>query len=147
MSWLFLTIISIFFRAIYGVMTKVLSNKSKSSAYTDGDIIVTAVIVFGVSLVQVWLLLLSFFSVKFLLTLGIVTSLKFLIDLVFFKKSKKFFLPTLSSGYVFLLSIVYPFYTVFVAISSLFSNKMKWWYNNEYPQILKAGYTIMYSLL
>ena len=99
---------------------------SKSSAYTDADIIITAALVFGVSLVQICLLVLSFISIKFLLTLGIVTSLKFLIDLVFFKNTKNFFLPTLSSGYVFLLSIVYPFYTVYVAISSLFSNKLKW---------------------
>lgn len=99
---------------------------SKSSAYTDVDIIMTAVIVFGVSLVQVCLLFLSFYSIKFLLTLIIVTFIKYLVDLVFFKKTKNFFLPTLSSRYVFLLTFIYPFYTVYVAISSLYSNKLKW---------------------
>lgn len=36
MSWLFLTLISVVFRSIYGVMTKVLSNKVKTSPYTQG---------------------------------------------------------------------------------------------------------------
>jgi len=35
MDWLFLTAISIVFRSIYGVMTKVLSNKVKTSVYTQ----------------------------------------------------------------------------------------------------------------
>lgn len=99
---------------------------SKSSAYTDSDIIFTALIVFGVSLVQVCLLFFSFFSVNFLISFGIVTFLKFLTDFVFFKTIKSFFLPTLSSGYVFLLSVIYPFYTVYVAISGMFEGRAKW---------------------
>jgi drug/metabolite transporter (DMT)-like permease len=39
MSWLFLTIISAFFRAVYGLMTKVLSNKTKTSAYTQATLL------------------------------------------------------------------------------------------------------------
>src|SRR5690606_4241458 len=35
MDWLLLTAISIVFRSIYGVMTKVLSNKVKTSVYTQ----------------------------------------------------------------------------------------------------------------
>lgn len=39
MSWLFLTIISAFFRAIYGLMSKVLSNKAKTSVYTQATLL------------------------------------------------------------------------------------------------------------
>lgn len=39
MSWFFLTIISAFFRAIYGLMTKVLSNKAKTSVYTQATLL------------------------------------------------------------------------------------------------------------
>jgi drug/metabolite transporter (DMT)-like permease len=35
MNWLYLTAISILFRSIYGVMTKVMSNKVKTSVYTQ----------------------------------------------------------------------------------------------------------------
>lgn len=99
---------------------------SKSSAYTDRDIILTAIVVFGVSLVQFCLLLLSFFAIKFLFTLIIVTFNKFIVDFVFLNKIKMLFLPTFSVKYVFLLSIIYPVYTVYVAISSFFSSKSKW---------------------
>ena len=39
MDWLFLTFLSVIFRAIYGVMTKVLSNKLKVSAYTQATLL------------------------------------------------------------------------------------------------------------
>lgn len=39
MSWLFLTFISVVFRSLYGVMTKVLSNKLKVSAYTQATLL------------------------------------------------------------------------------------------------------------
>lgn len=39
MSWLFLTAISVIFRAIYGVMTKVLSNKLQASVYTQAALL------------------------------------------------------------------------------------------------------------
>jgi len=39
MSWLLLTFISIIFRSIYGVMTKVLSNQVKVSAYTQATLL------------------------------------------------------------------------------------------------------------
>jgi drug/metabolite transporter (DMT)-like permease len=39
MSWLFLTGLSVIFRSIYGVMTKVLSNKLEVSAYTQAALL------------------------------------------------------------------------------------------------------------
>lgn len=39
MSWILLTFISVFARAVYGVMTKVLSNKVKVSSYTQSFIL------------------------------------------------------------------------------------------------------------
>lgn len=39
MSWLVLTFISVIFRSIYGVMTKVLSNQVKVSAYTQATLL------------------------------------------------------------------------------------------------------------
>lgn len=99
---------------------------SKSSAYVDLDIIVTAVLVFGISLVQVCLLFLSFFSSLFLLTLGLVTFIKILVDLFFFNETKKFFHPALFTIHVLLLSCVYPFYIVYVAFIGLFLRIKKW---------------------
>lgn len=99
---------------------------SKSSSYTDLDIIFTAVLVLGVSMVQVCLLLLSFYSIQFLFTLGIVCFFKLFIDLFFLNKTKNILLPSFSFGYGFLLSIVYPFYIVFVTFTSLFLKRLKW---------------------
>lgn len=42
MSWLFLTFVSVVFRSIYGVMTKVLSNQVKTSAYTQAVLLTLA---------------------------------------------------------------------------------------------------------
>ena len=39
MSWLLLTFVSIVFRSFYGIMTKVLSNKAKVSAYTQATLL------------------------------------------------------------------------------------------------------------
>lgn len=39
MSWLLLTFLSVLFRAIYGVMTKVLSNQVKTSVYTQATLL------------------------------------------------------------------------------------------------------------
>lgn len=39
MSWLLLTLISVLFRAVYGLMTKVLSNRVKVSAYTQSTLL------------------------------------------------------------------------------------------------------------
>jgi len=39
MDWLLLTFISIVFRSVYGVMTKVLSNRVKASVYTQGALL------------------------------------------------------------------------------------------------------------
>lgn len=39
MNWLLLTFISVLFRAIYGVMTKVLSNRVKASTYTQATLL------------------------------------------------------------------------------------------------------------
>lgn len=39
MSWLFLTFISVVFRSIYGIMTKILSSKLKVSAYTQATLL------------------------------------------------------------------------------------------------------------
>lgn len=39
MSWLLLTLISVIFRAVYGVMTKVLSNQVKTSVYTQATLL------------------------------------------------------------------------------------------------------------
>ena len=45
MSWIALTFISVFFRSIYGVMTKVLSNKLKVSVYTQAALLPLAAVV------------------------------------------------------------------------------------------------------
>lgn len=99
---------------------------SKSPSYTDWQLIFTAGVVFSLSLVLVTLLILSFiypvcFFVFTALFLG-----KYLLDTLFLNSVRTFFQLNNVWIYSFLLSVIYPFYIVFIALSSLLVKPVKW---------------------
>ena len=99
---------------------------SKSSAYTDWQVIITACLVFFVNLGLLVLLSLSFiYPVSMLLFLTLFL-LKYGVDTLFLSSVNSFFQFNNLRFYSFLLSIVYPFYVVFIAISSLLVKQGKW---------------------
>jgi len=99
---------------------------SKSPAYTDVQLIFTACTVFSISL---WLIILVFSSliypsllIAFFVTFGV----KFLADIIFLYFIRSFFKIKYLWFYSFLLSLIYPFYIVSVAISALFLTSKTW---------------------
>ncbi|MBV5280908.1 MAG: glycosyltransferase [Paludibacter sp.] len=97
---------------------------SKSPAYTDIQLIFTACIVFAISF---WMLILVFSSLFYpsLLTVFFyIFGAKFIADIIFVYFIRSFFKEKRLWFHSFLLSIIYPFYIVSVAISALaFQNK------------------------
>ena len=99
---------------------------SKSSAYTDWQVIITACLVFFVNLGLLVLLSLSFiYPVSMLLFLTLFL-LKYGVDTLFLSSVNSFFQFNNLRFYSFLLSIVYPFYIVFIAVSSFLVKPGKW---------------------
>jgi poly-beta-1,6-N-acetyl-D-glucosamine synthase len=99
---------------------------SKSPAYTDVSLIFTACTVFGISL---WMIILVFSSLIYpslLLAFFVVFGVKFLADIIFLYFIRPFFKIKCLWFYSFLLSLVYPFYIVLVAISALFLTLKSW---------------------
>lgn len=99
---------------------------SKSTKYNDSQLILTAIIVFGVNLNLVLLFSLSFFELHYLYLFFLVYFLKLFFDFVFCKDIYKFLSSPLSVIYVIVLSVIYPFYIVFTSISSLFWHPKSW---------------------
>ncbi len=99
---------------------------AKSPSYTDWQIIFTAILILSIS---VWELALLFFSIsswKALILFGTLFLLKYLADNIFLMKIRKFFQFERTWLYSILLSVVYPFYIVFVGISALVIKPRKW---------------------
>jgi len=100
---------------------------SKSSAYTDWQLILTAVLVFLTSFSLVLLYIGSLFSVVYSITLAIVFSIKLLIDGVFISKIRKSLNPDFSLPAYLLMSLIYPFYILTIVIYTLLKkNSLKW---------------------
>ncbi len=99
---------------------------SKSPSYTDWEIIQVAILVFAMAIVELLLLYNAIEYPKFLIVFGGFFVAKFLADSLFLQLVRKFFHLTNIWIETFLLSVVYPFYIVFVAISALFFKSEKW---------------------
>jgi biofilm PGA synthesis N-glycosyltransferase PgaC len=99
---------------------------SKSSAYTDWQVIVTAGLVFSTNLGLMVLLSLSFYSPVPLLLFLTLFFLKYGVDSLFLYSVNSFFQFRNLWIYSFLLSIVYPFYIVLIPVSSFFVKSVKW---------------------
>ncbi len=99
---------------------------SKSPAYTDTQLIFTACIVFAISL---WMLILVFSSLFYPSLLAVffyIFGAKFIADIIFVYFIRSFFKEKQLWFYSFLLSIVYPYYIVSVAVSSLTFKSRTW---------------------
>lgn len=99
---------------------------AKSRFYTDWQLIFTALIVLSICSLILLLGALSFYKLIYLYAfLGLFT-FKFLLDGIFLSTVKKFFQLNNIWFFSFLLSLFYPFYIVFVAVSSLVFRPKKW---------------------
>jgi cellulose synthase/poly-beta-1,6-N-acetylglucosamine synthase-like glycosyltransferase len=99
---------------------------SKAPAYTDFHLILTALSVFGISVVQLALLFLPFLSVQYFIGFLTVFCIKLLIDFIFCMKIKDFFSLQLSPQLLLSLSFLYPFYITTVVVLTARSRKKKW---------------------
>ena len=99
---------------------------AKSSRYTDGQLIFTSLVVFFMSLIQVLLLVLSFFYSQFLIPLLILFTIKYIIDSIFLFSTRTFFQIKHIWINSFFLSLIYPFYIVLVAVSGLIFKPSTW---------------------
>lgn len=99
---------------------------SKSTAYTDWQIIFTAVIVLFVNLLLMVLLFLSFFYFKYLALFSALFVFKYLVDTLFLNSVKSFFKIKNLWIYSLLLSIIYPLYVVIVGVTALIIKPKSW---------------------
>jgi len=104
----------------------------KSTAYTDWQAIAAACVVFGVCLAQLMLLAFAFTNELYLYFFLLFFALKFWADAKFLHSVSGFFSLTWKAEgksvffYSLCLSVVYPFYVVFTALSSVFFKSKKW---------------------
>jgi cellulose synthase/poly-beta-1,6-N-acetylglucosamine synthase-like glycosyltransferase len=99
---------------------------SKSPLYTDWQIVFVAVLVFSMALVELLLMYNALTDLKFLIVFGSFFIAKLIFDSIFLQLVHGFFhLSTIWMETV-LLSVFYPFYIVFVAISALVFKPKSW---------------------
>lgn len=99
---------------------------SKSPAYTDWQIIFTACVVLLINLFLQILLVISFFNSIVLIVFISFFFFKYIVDTLFLYSVRKFFQLNNIWIYSLLLSVFYPLYIVFIAISSIII-KPKFW--------------------
>ena len=99
---------------------------AKSKSYNDLQIIAVALVVFLTSLMQIGLLASAFFMPGLWLSTALYFLIKYLIDTAFLLSVNNFFkiknLPFRS----FILSVFYPFYISFTALSGLIKSPKNW---------------------
>ncbi len=99
---------------------------SKAPGYTDWQIIYVALLVFIMAVTELVLLFKAIDDLKFLIVFGGFFLLKFSLDFTFLTIVKKFFhLKNITAETVF-LSVIYPFYIVFIGISGLIFKPKTW---------------------
>lgn len=99
---------------------------AKSKLYTDWQLIATALIVLSISLVLLCLAALSFYKQIYLFTFFAVFLFKYLLDTIFLSSVSSFFQLYNIKYYSFALSLVYPFYISFIALSALVYRPKSW---------------------
>ena len=99
---------------------------SKSPAYTDWQIILTAFAVLSINIVSLILLLISFFSSTVLIVFLSAFLLKYILDTFFLYSVRSFFQINNIWIYSFILSVLYPFYVVYVAFSTFLFKPGTW---------------------
>lgn len=98
---------------------------SKSGGYTDLQIIITGLAVFGLTLMIPLSLLAGFVNPYFFLGGFVLFLLKYLTDLIFLVAIRSFFDLKKVGSYGFLLSVLYPFYVFISVVGGLF-RKQRW---------------------
>ncbi len=98
----------------------------KSRFYTDWQIILTANIVLFISMLSLVYLALLFYKWQFIWGYIAITLFKYCIDTRFLYLVRRFFQLDRIWIYSMVLSLFYPFYTVFIALSSLLLKPKKW---------------------
>ncbi len=99
---------------------------SKSTAYTDWQIILTACVVLSMSSLSVFLIVMSFFNWFFILGYIALFIFKYTLDTYFLYLVRRFFQLGNIWAYALVLSLIYPFYIVFIALSSFIYKPRKW---------------------
>ena len=99
---------------------------SKSTAYTDWQIIVTACLILSINLLSLSLLTLSFYNSNVFVVFLSLFLFKYAIDTAFLYSVRNFFQLNFIWIYSLLLSLIYPFYIVFIAFSALLFKPTKW---------------------
>lgn len=99
---------------------------SKSPVYTDYHIIASALIILGISVWQLVLLFLSFHNHLALTLFCTVFFLKYVLDVLFLSKVSEFFQLSKVWSNSLLLSVIYPWYIVSVAVKGLCFKSNQW---------------------
>ncbi|MFV0391588.1 MAG: glycosyltransferase [Paludibacteraceae bacterium] len=99
----------------------------KKTAYTDWQLSLTAVLVFMTGFMVLLNLILAVFKQGFWMYSILFFLLKWLIDFVFFRQTKDFFELKNVTGNSFLISLAYPFYIVYAAITSFITGSNRNW--------------------
>ena len=99
---------------------------SKSPAYTDVHIIITACLILSINLLFLTLMTFSFYNPAVWIVLLSLFLFKYILDTSFLYAVSKFFQLNNIWYYSLLLSVFYPIYIVFVAISSFLFKPRKW---------------------
>ncbi|MDO9153447.1 MAG: glycosyltransferase [Paludibacter sp.] len=98
----------------------------KSKFYTDWQIIIVASIVFGISILQVFFLFLSFFYIHFFPQYLIILVAKFVTDCLFLNYVNSFFHLKHVFKNSLIISLIYPFYTITAFFGTFFPGKSAW---------------------
>lgn len=99
---------------------------SKTKHYKDKFSIITALIVFAITLSQMSLLILSLFNVYYLYCFLIVLIVKSIIDYVLMASTNRLFRIRNISTLIIPFEIIYFIYTIYVALLSIFSASFLW---------------------
>lgn len=99
---------------------------SKTSSYTDRDIILTGLTIAGINVVIMTLFTVSLFCPGLWFTFFIVFGAKFLIDFLFLRSVSGFFDVSVRIPITLLLALLYPFYVLISGFSSLLSKNRSW---------------------
>ena len=99
---------------------------SKAIAYTDWQMIFTALEIFAICLLILVLGFLSYYKLSYFYLFSALFVFKYIMDSIFLSTVSKFFQLNNIWFFSFFLSLIYPFYIVFVAISALLFRPKKW---------------------
>ena len=98
----------------------------KSKFYSDWQIILTAIIVLAISMLSLAFVGMAFEKWQYIIGYGVLFAFKYSIDTYFLYVVRRFFQLDHIWLYALVLSLIYPFYIVFISFSSLLLKPTKW---------------------